>query len=165
MSDITKELFAPSLEVASWTEELALWKKYFDEQRALASFTLVQSIAIVILLRYSHASPEVSSALGGFVFWAFLFAVQAYVAVQSSVLLTLVPIANLFWASMVPSIWLWAYIVSSLLARALLRSQPILHWAVRVLDVDNHPLRALGIFAGLAMAIGTGCIVAISTVL
>jgi hypothetical protein len=57
------------------------------------------------------------------------------------------PMANLFWASLFPSIWLWGYIAASLLTRFLISAKPTLRFSLRHLDVENHPLRSVGVVA------------------
>jgi len=60
-----------------------------------------------------------------------------------------VPIGNLFWASYAPSIWLWLYVFAAIITRPLVHSMPVLRIAGYVLDVEAHPVRAMGLVAGI----------------
>ena len=77
-----------------------------------------------------------------------LFTFEFAIFVSSGAILFSIPVANLFWASTLPSIWLWTYIFSALLARFLLRSKPLLRSLVYFLDFDEKPVSSLGILAG-----------------
>jgi hypothetical protein len=50
------------------------------------------------------------------------------------------PISNLFWAGMVPSIWLWLYIAGSLLVRLIASSEALLRFLTYFLDIREHPI-------------------------
>jgi hypothetical protein len=84
--------------------------------------------------------------------YGFLFTFEFTVLTASGMVFIGIPIANVFWASALPSIWLWVYILSALLARALLASRPALRGAVYFLDFSDHPVRSLGIIAGTVAA-------------
>jgi hypothetical protein len=60
-----------------------------------------------------------------------------------------VPIGNLFWASCAPSVWLWLYIIAAITTRLLVRSVPALRIASYVLDVEIHPVKAMGLVAAI----------------
>ena len=72
-----------------------------------------------------------------------------------------VPLANFFWASMVPSGWLWLFIGSSIATRFLVGLQPIFGGFTHVLDVEAHPVRSIGIVASLIVAAATAFMVAL----
>lgn len=55
--------------------------------------------------------------------------------------------AILFFASLVPSIWLWLYLASSLLTRVITNSSRPIRFLVYFLDIDHHPIRSVGIVA------------------
>lgn len=80
---------------------------------------------------------------------AILFAFEGIVLSSNANIYTGFPFANLFWASMVPSVWFWAYVFSALATRTLLASAPVLDGAFRILDVTEHPIRTLGFVAGI----------------
>jgi hypothetical protein len=48
-----------------------------------------------------------------------------------------------FWASMVPSIWLWLYVAATLIVR----SAPAFRFSMYLFDIDQHPIRSVGIVA------------------
>lgn len=83
-----------------------------------------------------------------FIYSGMLFTFEFSIFVLSGAILFSIPMANLFWASALPSIWLWTYIFSALLARFLLRSKPLLRSLVYFLDFDEKPVSSLGILAG-----------------
>jgi hypothetical protein len=73
--------------------------------------------------------------------------------------------APLFWAGMVPSIWLWLYVAATLIARLAIRSAPLLRFLMYLFDIDQHPIRSVGIVAAmLAMVLAMAMtILAITT--
>jgi len=48
---------------------------------------------------------------------------------------------------MLPSIWLWVFILASLVSRLLYSARSIFRGAFQMLDVKDHPIRSLGIVA------------------
>jgi hypothetical protein len=74
------------------------------------------------------------------------------------------PAAALFYASMVPSAWLYIYGAGVLATTAILRIEPLLHWFVWALDVDKAPLRSVGVVAGILVFSITVVFTAISGV-
>ena len=87
-----------------------------------------------------------------FIFPVFLI-VESVILIPSGVLYFLFPLANFFWAAMIPSAWLWLYIVSSIISRLLLSINPLFDVLTRVLDIKNQPFRSIGIFASVFVAI------------
>lgn len=117
------------------------------------SFVLLVS---VITVSYFHDKTPISFTFDELILsWMILFWLTIKILLISGNMFFVVGFASLFWASMVPSIWLWAYIGSSLLTRMLLASTPILRNLVRFLDVSDHPIRSVGIVAGSVMALGS----------
>jgi hypothetical protein len=66
---------------------------------------------------------------------------------------------------MVPSIWLWLYVAATLIARLAIRSAPLLRFLMYLFDIDQHPIRSVGIVAAmLAMVLAMAMtILAITT--
>jgi hypothetical protein len=64
------------------------------------------------------------------------------------------PISNLFWAGMVPSIWLWLYIAGSLLVRLIASSEALLRFLTYFLDIREHPIRSAGVVAAVLVSGG-----------
>jgi hypothetical protein len=54
----------------------------------------------------------------------------------------------LFYASMIPSIWLWIYTASIGLTRVVLKGRPLWSRLMWLLDIEKTPLRSIGIVAG-----------------
>jgi hypothetical protein len=61
------------------------------------------------------------------------------------------PIANevavLFYASLLPTVWIWLFYVSVLISRAVRRINPVIELTRYTLDVREHPLRSVGVVA------------------
>ena len=55
----------------------------------------------------------------------------------------------LFLAGLVPSIWLWACALAVSVMRVINRAMPTLRLAKRILPLESHPARSVGIVAGL----------------
>lgn len=72
----------------------------------------------------------------------------------------------LLWVSMLPSIWLWLYVIASLLARLMAKSAPLLRFLLYFLDIDKHPIRSIGFIAAIlvvtAYAVDLGIISAVA---
>src|SRR5665213_160431 len=114
----------------------------------LTTFVLFQIAAILILLWHIGHFPDVSDITSDFLIFGFLFTFEAAVLAAGGIVFFGIPVANVFWASVLPSAWLWVYILSALIARSLLAFRVALRLAVRVFDFDDHPIRSLGILAG-----------------
>jgi CBS domain containing-hemolysin-like protein len=128
----------------------------------IASFSFIQMILLeVFIYIYDNSLIEGfgSTMTSMFVIWGILFGAEAGIFTLKHFLITFVPVANLFWASMIPSIWLWAYVIAALVTRMLLASRPLFRKLVGFLDVNEHPIRSIGIVAAAAMAMGSGVIV------
>jgi hypothetical protein len=54
--------------------------------------------------------------------------------------------APLFYPGMLASVWLWIY-VFTVLARGILNSGGLLNWTIWALDIEEHPLRSIGLLA------------------
>lgn len=123
----------------------------------LTSFIVPQSILLVSYLG-THSVIKVDSLdaimIALIVISGLLFALEATVVAATGMLYTSVPIGNIFWASMVPSMWLWVYVLSAVVTRGLMTSKPALRRLLYFLDVQQHPIRSLGVVAGAVMAAG-----------
>jgi len=65
----------------------------------------------------------------------------------NGILFTNIPLGDFFWASMVPSVWLWGYILAVLSARLLFSFAWMLDKVSLLLSVDDHPFKAVGLVA------------------
>jgi hypothetical protein len=61
-------------------------------------------------------------------------------------------VAVLFYASLVPTLWIWVFFFSVLISRMLIRVTPVLEFARYALDIDQHPMRSVGFIAALICA-------------
>jgi hypothetical protein len=59
-----------------------------------------------------------------------------------------------FWPGMVPSMWLWFYVAATLVVRLVVRATPVFRFSIYFLDIDQHPIRSVGIVAAALV----GCI-------
>jgi len=57
------------------------------------------------------------------------------------------PFEMFFWPGMVPSIWLWFYMAAILVVRLAVRTAPVFRFSIYFLDIDQHPIRSVGIVA------------------
>jgi hypothetical protein len=57
------------------------------------------------------------------------------------------PLEMFFWPGMVPSIWLWFYVVAVLVVRLAVRTAPVFRFSIYFFDIDQHPIRSVGIVA------------------
>jgi hypothetical protein len=64
------------------------------------------------------------------------------------------PYEMFFWPGMVPSIWLWLYVVATLVVRLAARTAPVVRFSNYFFDIDQHPIRSVGIVAATLV----GCI-------
>jgi hypothetical protein len=55
-----------------------------------------------------------------------------------------------FWSGFAPSIWMWLYVTTLFVTRALLRSERMVNWLRWFLDVEKNPFRSIG---GVAAAL------------
>jgi hypothetical protein len=77
--------------------------------------------------------------------------------------------AALFYAGMLPSIWLWTFVVAVFVTRLLLRGEPAINFLRFFLNIDEKPFQAVGAVAaasifilmaivlGVARLVGTCC--------
>lgn len=124
----------------------------------LGSLAFIQTIILMIVLWY-YQNPMVtdlhSLLVGSWVFGSMIFGFESAILIFSTSVFFAPLIANLFWASMIPSIWLWIYVISSLVTRMLLSSRSVLRRLVTLLDVSDHPIRSIGVVAATVMATGS----------
>lgn len=64
-------------------------------------------------------------------------------------------VSAFFYAGMLPSAWLWMYIASVFIARAIARSKGVLTWFQWFLDFETAPLRSIGLMAAALMFVLT----------
>jgi hypothetical protein len=62
------------------------------------------------------------------------------------------PLEVLFWPGMVPSIWLWFYVVATVVVRLAVRSAPVFRFSIYFFDIDEHPIRSVGIVAAVLIS-------------
>jgi hypothetical protein len=62
----------------------------------------------------------------------------------------------LFWPGMVPSIWLWLFLLATLIVRVSARTAPALRVAMYWFDGDRHPIRFVGIVAAALVSMFYG---------
>jgi hypothetical protein len=83
-------------------------------------------------------------------FWPAVYGIVLH-SVASAVIVSLNPLSNflgaLFWAGMLPSVWLWLYVGATWLTRLIALSDPVLRFLVYFLDVKDHPIRSVGVIA------------------
>jgi hypothetical protein len=110
--------------------------------------------SIIIMLRSSFT----------YVFPVFLF-ILSIILIPSSILYISFPFANFFWTSMIPSIWLWLFIFSSIISQFFLSFEPKIEIFIRILDIENYPIRSIGIIASILVSVITFVIVLLLTIL
>jgi hypothetical protein len=66
-----------------------------------------------------------------------------------------------FWASMVPSIWLWLYVAATLIVRLAVRTAPAFRFSMYLFDIDQHPIRSVGIVAAVLVSSAYAMLLAI----
>jgi len=73
--------------------------------------------------------------------------------VSLTLIVTLVPItitSVFFYASLMPSIWLWLFLLAASLSRVL---APIYPWAIRALDFEHNAIRTLGYLLSILLSL------------
>lgn len=50
-------------------------------------------------------------------------------------------------AAFIPSFWLWLYFLSAVISRLVLKSRPVIYFGFYALDIDDYPIRSIGVFA------------------
>ena len=88
---------------------------------------------------------------GGFrfyvvVFWT-LFSIEFLSLTLTGAVFLYLPVSSLFWASLVPSLWMWAYVGAAMVARASLKSKKFRRAIVYFLDFEDKPIKSLGFIA------------------
>jgi hypothetical protein len=94
-----------------------------------------------------------------------VFSVEMMLLVPHGTIFYVVPLANLFWASMIPAIWLWIYILSALGARVIVQNRTRLLTISRWFDLQSVPCSFLGFLAGCAGALVTVAILVFDSVI
>ena len=90
----------------------------------------------------ANGTPGVGLMMGALVF------VLSTVSIGfTGALFYAIPFANLFWSSMLPSLWLWAYVAAALGARLLLSLSYLLPGISRFVDADQNPFKVVGVVA------------------
>jgi hypothetical protein len=115
--------------------------------------SLAPSMAAVGIVVYQGKTPADSSALamvmGGGLVAIMLFLAGGLVLIPTGQLYFSIPIGDLFWASMAPSLILWGYVLASLLSRFLVAASPLFGKLTYLLDVERHPVQSIGIVAAV----------------
>jgi hypothetical protein len=93
--------------------------------------------------------------------WSFYETIKAfmsglYVSVSGGVFFIF------FWAGLVPSLWMWLYVIALFVTRGLLRSERIVNWLRWFLDVEKNPFRSIGAVAAVLAFIASVAILLIS---
>lgn len=121
---------------------------------AFVGAQVVLGLTAVFIMGKQPADATIITMIGaGAVLFIIAFLAQLLLFAGTGILYTNIPLGNLFWSCMIPSIWLWLYILSSLLTRWLVTIYPMLARLSYVLDVDKHPLRSVGIVASFLVFI------------
>jgi hypothetical protein len=107
----------------------------------LAITDMFSALRVAIVGSGMLFAVETSMLLGGKIFFGF-------------------PVANIFWASMLPSMWLWLYIGAAILTRLLVSGKPTFQRLIYSLDIDGHPVRSVGVVAASVIAVGCAVVVA-----
>ncbi len=68
-----------------------------------------------------------------------------------------------FYASLVPSIWLWTWVLTTFAMRIVSHCGPLFRFVSYVLPIAQHPIRTLGILAGSISGIIYGIVAALFT--
>lgn len=63
---------------------------------------------------------------------------------------------------MVPSIWLWLYVAATLIVRLAVRAAPAFRFSMYLFDIDQHPIRSVGIVAAMLVSGAYAMLLAIS---
>ena len=125
----------------------------------LSAFVSVQVVGLEWYMwvtgKLSQGSNFSTVLLGGVgAFFIFLL-IEAALLGPDGVLYFTIPLANFFWASMVPSVWLWLFIGSSVATRFIIRHRRGFDLLFHILDIDNHPVRSIGTVASIAVVLIT----------
>jgi hypothetical protein len=63
---------------------------------------------------------------------------------------------------MLPSIWLWLYVLGVVFAKLALRAEPAFKWLTWFLDIDAAPFRSVGVIAAGFTLIAASIVVGLS---
>lgn len=121
----------------------------------ITSIVIFQALLIQVFtsIQFQHIPGNVTSfILSALLFSGVLFIVEAGIIMTTGIIFFVIPYANIFWASTIPSAWLWLYLLASMLTRTFLANEKRLSAATHVLDIAAHPFRALGLLSGLFAA-------------
>jgi len=125
----------------------------------LVSVSVLQSILVFAFAKYLGTSALLNSqSLFGLftamiVMSGLIFTIEGSILTMSAAIFFAYIIANLFWASTLPSIWLWIHVLASLFTRACMISRPLL---LNFLDIDAKPFTSVGVVAAFWMFVGSG---------
>jgi hypothetical protein len=72
------------------------------------------------------------------------FVISATIFLNHGYIYWIMPYADLFWASMWPSAWLWSYIGASIIIQYMIKTFPVVRKIVYFLNFEQHPFRQLG---------------------
>jgi hypothetical protein len=131
----------------------------------------VSAAAFQALIIVVFVSPDLKVSSFDAGFWLILgfapiiFTLEIAFFLVNGLVFFSVPFANLFWASMVPSIWLWAYIISALGANILVRNRTALRLISKFFDVQNSPFSFLGFLSGGIGGLVTVVFLALGTII
>jgi hypothetical protein len=67
-----------------------------------------------------------------------------------------------FWVGLVPSIWMWLYVLALFVTRLLLRSEKLITWLRWGLDVEKNPFRSIGAVAAALAFIASVAIILVA---
>ena len=130
-------------------------------------FSIVQSVAAFLYTWYSGNMPQLykhtlseidSAAIAVSSLVLTITIVEAVAFLTYGNLYYVIPYADLFWASMWPSAWIWSYIALSILTRNAIKSFPVARWLVGFLDFESHAFRELGL-VGAFLVVTVGYII------
>jgi hypothetical protein len=85
-------------------------------------------------------------------------AIQVFNAVTFNDLIIL---SVLFYAGLMPSVWLWLYVVSLLVTRIISRSGPVVDRLRWFLSLDKYPFRSVGVVAGGLMFLASALVMTV----
>jgi len=91
----------------------------------------------------------ISLTLAGGLLSIIIFLISSLFLITTGSLYTMIPIANLFWASMAPVSCTFLYVFSALLARSLQKWSPTFPVIIRILDTAKHPVEVIGVVAAV----------------
>lgn len=94
---------------------------------------------------YKHVVSDIySAALAAAMLVVTLMIVELVAFLTYGNLYNMIPYADLFWASMWPSAWIWSYITLSIVTRNVIKSFPVARRLVGILDFEDHAFREFG---------------------